>query len=806
MLERPTKPEDEASGARDRGLLEAAPGAIVVVDQAGAIVLLNAQADKQFGYERDALLGQPVTNIIPEGLAERLVAGNLRSAEAALTKAIGIGIELTARRRDGTEFPIEIMLSPPHGADGSLVTVAIRDISLRRAEEDERSRLIDGLRTSERNLAEAQRLAHIGSWEWDVASATGVRSDELHRIYGAEPGSIPGTPEAFLAFVHPDDRARVDAGRLAAVADDGARVLEYRVLRPDGSIRIVHDASAVIRDDGGTPIRVVGTVQDITERVATEAERAQLAAAVEQTADAVWMHGLDGTVTYINQSFSRIYGYESEDIVGRHASIIASGRHDHAFFDAIWAAAATGRTWSGSLTNRAKGGALLELEAVISPIRDASDRLVGFMQTDRDVTREHALESEIARRTRERALIEAALNRIDSSAPPETIAADACAEMIGLPNIESSFVIALDGGDHGLILAVEGRVAVAFTSNRVIPAKRARYLFERASAGAWTEEWRAGAQDGTYGEQITGTGLRTVAYAPLRGPSGVIGVVGFGTHDRVEDGFGELPVLTTLASILGTLLSAGLEARNRDEAARGSIQEILDAAAFTPFFQPIVTLRTGVVIGYEALSRFSNGVPPDVTFALAARSGLGLELEAATLHAALEAATNLPSDAYLSLNVSPSLIRSGSLRTILGGQVRPLVLEITEHVAIDDYPALRQELTAIGLDVRLAVDDAGAGYASLRHILELAPDFVKLDIGLIRDIDTDLARQALIAGVSYFAAERNLQLIAEGIETTAELKMLRSIGIACGQGYLLGRPQDGRGPGPWPTQIEVAAR
>jgi PAS domain S-box-containing protein len=698
------------------------------------------------------------------------------------------------------------MLSPPGNADGVLVTATIRDISLRRGSEDERSRLIDELRASERNLADAQRLAHTGSWEWDVAAAAGVRSDELHRIYGVEPGSIPGTPEAFLAFVHPDDRARVQAGRLAAVADDGARVLEYRVLRPDGSIRIVHDEATVIRDGDGAPVRVVGTVQDITERVAAEAERAQLAAAVEQTADAVWIHGLDGTVTYANRSFSRIYGYESEDIVGRHASIIASGRHDHAFFDAIWAAAATGQTWSGPLTNRAKDGALLELEAVISPIRDASDRLVGFMQTDRDVTRERALESEIARRTRERVLIETALNRMDSSAPPETIAANACAEMIGLPNIESAFVIALDGGDQGLILAVEGRVAAAFTSNRVIPAKRARYLFERASAGAWTEEWRAGAQDGTYGEQVTGTGLRTVAYAPLRGPNGVIGVVGFGTHDQVEDGFGELPVLTTLASILGALLSGGLETRYRDEAARASIQGILDAAAFTPFFQPIVTLHNGEVVGYEALSRFTSGAPPDVTFALAARSGLGLELEAATLHAALEAATNLPPDAYLSLNASPALIQSGLLRTTLGGQVRRLVLEITEHVVIDDYPALRQELMAIEPRVRLAVDDAGAGYASLRHILELAPDFVKLDIGLIRDIDTDPARQALIAGVRYFAAERSLQLIAEGVETTAEFEMLRSIGIACGQGYLFGRPQDGRGPGPWPTQIEVAAR
>ena len=245
MLNQPTEPLDDESGAKYRDLIEAAPDPMVAVDRAGVIVLLNAHAEMKFGYHRDELLGQPITNIIPGAVAERLDAGALRRAEVAIDRVVGTGIELTARHKDGTEFPIELMLSPPESADGILVMATIRDITLRRAVEQERSQLINGLRTSERNLAEAQRLAHIGSWEWDVAAAAGVRSDELHRIYGAEPGSIPGTPEAFLAFVHPDDRARVQAARLAAVADEGARVLEYRVLRPDGSIRMVHDVATV---------------------------------------------------------------------------------------------------------------------------------------------------------------------------------------------------------------------------------------------------------------------------------------------------------------------------------------------------------------------------------------------------------------------------------------------------------------------------------------------------------------------------------------------------------------------------------
>ena len=124
--------ESKESGAKYRGLLEAAPDAMVVVNQAGEIVLLNVQAEKQFGYRRDELLGQKVKNIIPEGFAERLIADGTRTAAEALAQQIGTGIELIGRCKDGSKFPIEIMLSPLESAEGILVTVAIRDISVRK--------------------------------------------------------------------------------------------------------------------------------------------------------------------------------------------------------------------------------------------------------------------------------------------------------------------------------------------------------------------------------------------------------------------------------------------------------------------------------------------------------------------------------------------------------------------------------------------------------------------------------------------------------------------------------------------------
>jgi PAS domain S-box-containing protein len=152
-----------ASDARYRGLLEAAPDAMVVVDHDGCIVLVNVQAEKRFGYHRDELLGQPVADIIPEGFAERLIADDLRSAADALDQQIGTGIELVGRRKDGSSFPIEIMLSPLASAGGVLVTAAIRDITVRRAAEAELLEKVEALHRSSQELEQLEdqlRQAH----------------------------------------------------------------------------------------------------------------------------------------------------------------------------------------------------------------------------------------------------------------------------------------------------------------------------------------------------------------------------------------------------------------------------------------------------------------------------------------------------------------------------------------------------------------------------------------------------------------------------------------------------------------------
>ena len=181
--------------ARYRGLLEAAPDAMVVVNQRGEIVLLNVQAEKQFGYRRDELLGQRLTNIIPEGFAERLVADALRTTAEALAQQIGTGIELTGLRKDGSQFPIEIMLSPLESSEGVLVTAAIRDITARKAAE---ARLVQKVEELNRSNEELEQFAYIASHDLQeplrmVASYTQLLSKRYK-------GRLDSDADEFIAF------------------------------------------------------------------------------------------------------------------------------------------------------------------------------------------------------------------------------------------------------------------------------------------------------------------------------------------------------------------------------------------------------------------------------------------------------------------------------------------------------------------------------------------------------------------------------------------------------------------------------
>ena len=389
------------------------------------------------------------------------------------------------------------------------------------------------------------------------------------------------------------------------------------------------------------------------------------------------------------------------------------------------------------------------------------------------------------------AAVAASLSGLTAEATAEETATAICVELARLPDLDGVMLLAFGaaGTTMPLGLAMPGDVGIAV--NVALPDGRAQALRARVTDGPSVGPWVALATDSAEGPPRR-PDFVGAAYVPLIAQGKPLGLLAAASAspDALARLTRRLPALEAFAALASALLAPGISERQQDDILRAELNAIIASGAFTIAFQPIVDLQGGTVVGFEALSRFVDGTRPDRRFADAEAVGLGIELQTATLAAAVTAASGLPGDAFVSLNVSPNLVLAGDrLATLLDGAPVPIVLEITEHMPVADYGQLRAALDRLGPAVRFAIDDAGAGYSSFRHIVELRPDFVKLDIALVRSIEDDPARQAFVAGMVYFVLRTGCTLIAEGIETSAERDALKGLAVDLGQGYLFGRPE-----------------
>lgn len=268
----------------------------------------------------------------------------------------------------------------------------------------------------------------------------------------------------------------------------------------------------------------------------------------------------------------------------------------------------------------------------------------------------------------------------------------------------------------------------------------------------------------------------------------------FGLHVSNSADPRDLQTLHLLAHLVAEHLET-LDARERDHRHRRELiaQLLEDPQGVAMVFQPLVELDSGRIMAVEALARFPTlGEGPQWAFAEAWATGLGIELEMKAVGAALAVLGELPPDMRLGVNLSPATLVSSAfheaVRSVPAGR---LAVEVTEHAAVDDYCELRvarQRLRSAG--IRLAIDDVGMGFSGLNHILESAPDTIKIDATVVRDVHANPAKSAMIEALVSFGDRMNVLVIAEGIETAEELAALRSLRVPVGQGYHLARPGD----------------
>ncbi len=369
--------ESAESEAKYRGLLEAAPDAMVVVNPAGEIVLLNLQAEKQFGYRNDELVGQKVTNIVPQGFAERLQADGRRSAADALAQQIGTGIELTGRRKDGSAFPIEIMLSPLQNAQGILVTAAIRDISVRKEAENHlaqmESRYRGLLEAAPDAMVVVNQSGEIVLLNLQAENQFGYRRDEL---VGQQVKNI--IPAGFAERLIADDlRSAADA--LAQQIGTG---IELTGRRKDGSTFPIEIMLSPLENSDG--ILVTAAIRNISVRKEAENHLAQMEGRyrglLEAAPDAMVVVNQDSEIVLLNLQAENQFGYHRDELVGQQVkNIIPKGFAERLLADDLRSAedALAQQIGTGiELTGQRKDGSQFPIEIMLSPLQNTDGILV----------------------------------------------------------------------------------------------------------------------------------------------------------------------------------------------------------------------------------------------------------------------------------------------------------------------------------------------------------------------------------------------------------------------------------------------
>jgi PAS domain S-box-containing protein len=304
------------SEAKLRSVTHSIGDAIISADDSGNIVFWNPGAEALFGYTESEAIGKPLTTIMPERYHKMHREGMARIRTGGKARVLGKSLELEGLRKDSTEFPIELTLSSWKTNQGQFYTGILRDITRRKQAED-------ALKFSESRLAEAQRVAHIGSWEWDVITKQVFCSEEQYQLFGFTPDDFLASYDRFMASVHQEDRKRVRKWLKELVAGNGSTEIEAQIILPSGEIRRLHSLARTVLDNAGKVIRIIGTSQDITERSKAEQKFKSL---LESAPDAIVIVDGEGSIVLVNSQAEKIFGYQREELLGKEIEILVPER------------------------------------------------------------------------------------------------------------------------------------------------------------------------------------------------------------------------------------------------------------------------------------------------------------------------------------------------------------------------------------------------------------------------------------------------------------------------------------------------
>ena len=393
--------------------MESSDDAIITKSLSGIITSWNRGAEKIYGYLAEEVLGKNISILEPADLK-----GEIKSFSEIIEQGEKLKHYETLRlKKDGTKINVSVTLSPVFNAVGELTAISTiaRDITERKKAEEalkkahenleekvkERTGELEeayrSLKESEKGLAEAQKLAHIGNWDWNVETGEGYWSDELYRIFGRSLQKSSPSYDELLNYIHPDDRDYVDKSIKKGLNEGPKDGINYRIILDNGEERIVHSRAEVTFNEKNIPIRVKGIVQDITKQRRAEEKTKILADAVESSNDAIVTLSFEGIVTSWNKGAEQIYGYSAEEILGKSVSIIEPEDFKGKIKSFCEKIKHGEQIQHYEAIRLKKDGTFVNISAALSPVFSTAGELVAVLAISRDITERIETEKTLAK-------------------------------------------------------------------------------------------------------------------------------------------------------------------------------------------------------------------------------------------------------------------------------------------------------------------------------------------------------------------------------------------------------------------------
>lgn len=667
------------------------------------------------------------------------------------------------------------------------------------------------------SLANAQRIAKLGNWDWDILNNSLYWSDEIYQIFGLTPKEVGATYEIFLNSVHPDDREFVQRSVDEALHEKKPYAIDHRIVLPDGDIRIVHEHGEVDLDESGRPIRMTGTVQDVTEHKETEAELAKLSAAIEHSVNVIFITNVKGAIEYVNPMFEEVTGWSKEEAIGQNPRILSSGETTKAEYEELWKTITSGKTWRGIFKNKKRSGEFYWGIGVITPIKDEKGEITHFLAVQEDITEKKKAEERaqylafcdeltgLLNRTR---FIELLREWIRTWSNREGV--------LLLINIDG-FKLINDTYGHGigdkLLSHVAGLIESAVKGNTVSKGSGSEVLAARTGGDEFALFLpNTGVTEGMVTAELI---RKTVAEShfldvPVHSTLS-IGAVCYPEHGvTIKELFTKVDAALSRAKEMGRNRCHVYRPEDRDlenihsrMKEKAAIQVALAEDRFIPWFQPILNLKDDKIDHYEALARMRNEdgsiLFPGEFIDTAERFGLIGNIDRIITEKTMRLqADSIRHGKHISfgMNLSGKNLGDEELLSFLkskivetGADPSHLIFEITETAAVHDLGKAIKFINALkSMGCRFSLDDFGVGFTSFVYLREMQVDYIKIDGYFIKKLHESPDDQFLVKAITDVAKGMGIKTVAEFVEEKETIKLLKEFGVDYAQGYLIGKP------------------